>query len=511
MRLLRRLALAMFVLGSSTPVLATTPAALFDQVTEQARDLANEEWQAPNTDMPSELSDMDYDQYRQIRYRDDQALWGDSGLFQVELFHPGFLYHQPVAINVLENEAVREIAFDSQRFRYDDDAAPLEKLDLSDLGYAGFRLHFPLNETDYRDEFAVFLGASYFRLVGRNQGYGLSARGLAIDTAAPEGEEFPYFREFWLVRPAENANHMTVFALLDSESVTGAYRFDITPGKRTEIVTEARLFARQDVGKLGIAPLTSMFMHGEMQRRDTDDYRPRVHDSSGLLMATSRGEWTWRVLSNPQRLQLSSLQDTSPKGFGLVQRPNDFSAYMDMEARYDQRPSQWVEPLDEWGEGRVELVEIPTNNEFNDNITAYWVPATPLKAGESRTFRYRTFTFGEPINEPLARVVRSRQGWGGFPGQSDPPARSLRHFVVDFRGGELDGLDPSQPVAMTLTSTSGEVLEQKVQQLPDGETWRASFELQPEDGKPADMRLTLDLHGQHLTETWNAIWNPNES
>ncbi|WP_413616195.1 glucan biosynthesis protein [Halomonas cupida] len=510
MKLLCRLALAVMVLGSSTSVLAITPAALFDQVTEQARSLADESWTAPSVELPSELSDMDYDRYRQIRYRDDQALWNDSGLFQVELFHPGFLYDHPVAINVLEDEQVREVPFDQQRFRYDDEAAPLGELDLSDLGYAGFRLHFPLNKADYRDEFAVFLGASYFRLVGRDQGYGLSARGLAIDTAAPEGEEFPSFREFWLVRPADDATQVTIFALLDSESVTGAYRFDITPGQRTEVTTEARLFARQDVGKLGIAPLTSMFMHGEMQRHSEDDYRPRVHDSSGLLMATSRGEWTWRVLSNPQRLQISGLQDTSPTGFGLIQRPNDFDAYMDMEARYEKRPSQWVEPLGEWGEGRVELVEIPTNNEFNDNITAYWVPATPMKAGESRTFRYRTFTFGEPINEPLARVVRSRQGWGGFPGQSDPPDESLRHFIVDFRGGELEGLDPSQPVTMTLTSTSGEIREQKIQPLPDGETWRASFELMPEQGKPADMRLTLNLHGRHLTETWNAIWNADE-
>ncbi|MGQ7247974.1 glucan biosynthesis protein [Halomonas sp. V046] len=508
---LRPLAFAI-ACGLSAPALAITPDALFDQVADEARSLAGEAYTADEADMPEQLAQMDYDRYRQIRYLDDQALWRDSGPFQVELFHPGFLYQQPVAINLVENGDVSHLPFEPQRFRYDDDAAPLAELDLGDLGYAGFRLHYPINRGDYRDEFAVFLGASYFRLVGRNQGYGLSARGLAIDTAAPQGEEFPAFREFWLIRPEEHADTVTVLALLDSPSLAGAYRFEITPGQRTEVVTEARLFARSDVEKLGIAPLTSMFLHGEMESRQEDDYRPRVHDSSGLLMATNAGEWTWRPLSNPTRLHLSSLQDTSPQGFGLVQRPQDFEGYLDMEARYERRPSQWVEPLEEWGEGRVELVEIPTDSEANDNITAYWVPESPLMAGESRTFRYRTYTFGaSPVQEPLARVVRSRQGWGGVPGQADAPDEHLRHFIVDFRGGDLEGLDPSQPVDMTLTTTSGELSQPQVKALPDGETWRASFRLMPEGNTPADMRLTLSLRDRTLTETWNAIWTADES
>ncbi|USZ51041.1 glucan biosynthesis protein [Halomonas sp. DN3] len=493
----------------ATPAMAVETGALFEQVTNRAKEMAASPYEEASAELPEALSEMDYDRYRQIRYRDERALWKDDGDFEVELFHPGFLYDQPVDIHLLEDGEVRSLPFESERFRYDDDAADLAELDLSGLGYAGFRLHYPLNRADYKDEFAVFLGASYFRLVGRDQGYGLSARGLAIDTALPQGEEFPAFREYWLVKPQPGDTHMTVLALLDSPSLAGAYRFDITPGKRTQIDTEARLFAREDVEKLGVAPLTSMFLHGEMDRRQEDDYRIRVHDSSGLLMATSTGEWTWRVLENPESLQISGLQDTSPKGYGLVQRPQHFNAYLDMEARYERRPSQWVEPQGEWGEGHVELVEIPTDSEAHDNITAYWVPATPLMAGDSRTYRYRTWTFGDtPTAEPLARVVRSRQGWGGVPGQSDPPDERLRQFIIDFRGGELEGLDPSQPVEMTLTTSSGETAEAKVTPLPDDDTWRASFTLLPDGDQPADIRLTLMLRGERLSETWNSIWSP---
>ena len=493
----------------SAPALAVDADSLFEQVTDQARTLAEAPYEAPESTLPDAVAEMGYDRYRQIRYRDEQALWRDHGNFQVELFHPGFLYDQPVDIHLLEDGEVRTLPFEQQRFRYDDDAAELAELDLSDQGYAGFRLHYPLNRADVDDEFAVFLGASYFRLVGRNQGYGLSARGLAIDTAMPQGEEFPSFREFWLVQPEADANRMTVLALLDSPSLAGAYRFEIAPGKNTVVDTEARLFARSDVEKLGVAPLTSMFLHGEMDRQEEDDYRIRVHDSSGLLMATSSGEWTWRVLDNPADLQISGLQDTSPRGFGLVQRPRHFDAYLDMEARYERRPSQWVQPAGDWGEGHVELIEIPTDSEAHDNITAYWVPSSPLKAGESRTYRYQTWTFADtPMEEPLARVVRSRQGWGGIPGQSNPPDEQLRQFIIDFRGGELEGLDASQPVSVHLTTSSGETTETKVTALPDGDTWRASFKLLPDGETPADLRLTLMLRDQRLSETWNSIWSP---
>jgi periplasmic glucans biosynthesis protein len=505
--------LALLGLFPGLGLAATSPAeiaALFDDVTAQAEALADEPHEDGGDALPRVLRDLDYDTYRQIRFRPEAALWDDAGLFSVQLFHTGFIFDTPVRLHLVEDGESTRLAFDPGRFRYDDAAAELLEADLEGAGHAGFRLHFPLNRAEPRDEFAVFLGASYFRLVGRDQGYGLSARGLAIDTATQGGEEFPAFRAFWLVRPAPETAEMTVLALLDSPTLAGAYRFDIAPGRDIDVEVEARLFARRDVGKLGVAPLTSMFAHGDTTARAVDDHRPAVHDSEGLLVHTGDGEWIWRPLTNPRELRVASLRDRDPAGFGLVQRGRDFDRYLDLEARYERRPSQWVEPLDDWGEGGVELVEIPAPDETHDNIVAYWVSDAPLEAGESRTLRYRTHTFAAALpEERLARVTRTRQGWGGVPGQADPAPESRRLFTVDFAGGELEGLGPDQPVTVEVSASRGEVHHAQAQPLPD-DGWRAVFRLAPEGERPSDLRLRLRLHGAPLSETWNHVWYPDE-
>ena len=492
----------------------TTPhevEALFDTVTERAEALAGRSHVTGTDALPEALRGLDYDTYRQIRFRPETALWGDEGLFSVQLFHTGFLFESPVHLHTVEDGEVTSLDFDPARFRYDDTAADLPEQDLSNAGHAGFRLHFPLNRAEYHDEFAVFLGASYFRLVGRDQGYGLSTRGLAIDTALPGGEEFPEFREFWLIRPAPEATRMTVLALLDSPSLAGAYRFDIVPGRDIQVEVTARLFARRDVERLGVAPLTSMFAHGDTTPRASDDHRPAVHDSDGLLMLTGRDEWIWRPLSNPRSLRVSSLLDRDPRGFGLAQRERDFDRYLDLEARYDRRPSQWVEPLAPWGPGQVQLVEIPSPDETHDNIVAYWVSDIPLRAGESRELHYRTHTFGADLPAPSpASVTRTRQGWGGVPGDPSPPARSRRHFMVDFAGGELEGLAADQPVEAELSTNRGEIHHLQARALPDGRGWRASFRLDPEGQQSTDMRLQLRLRNEIISETWNYVWHPDE-
>ncbi|WP_444988747.1 glucan biosynthesis protein [Halomonas mongoliensis] len=516
-RLMACLAMALpLALSPALPADAetTTPQAveaLFDSVTEKAEALAGRPHDPGKDELPAALRDLDYDTYRQIRFRPEAALWGDEGLFSVQLFHTGFLFETPVHLHIVEDGEVTSLDFDVARFRYDDAAAGLPERDLSGAGHAGFRLHFPLNRADYQDEFAVFLGASYFRLVGRGQGYGLSARGLAIDTALPRGEEFPAFREFWLIRPAPEASRMTVLALLDSPSLAGAYRFDIAPGRDIQVEVTARLFARRDVERLGVAPLTSMFAHGDTTPRAVDDHRPAVHDSDGLLVHTGSGEWIWRPLTNPRSLRVSSLLDRDPEGFGLAQRERDFDRYLDLEARYDRRPSQWVEPLEPWGAGRVQLVEIPAPDETHDNIVAFWVSDTPLRAGDRRELRYRTHTFGaEPAEAAPARVTRTRQGWGGVPGDPSPPPRSRRHFMIDFAGGELEGLSADQPVEAELTASRGEIHHLQAHSLPDGRGWRASFRLDPDGRQPSDLRLHLRLHDKVISETWNHVWHPDE-
>lgn len=507
---------AALVSGGSRPLTAGEPLPgvdrVFQQVIAMAAERAAEVHVPPRERLPEGLRGISYDQYRAIRFRPEQALWRDQTRFEVQFFHPGFLFPHPVSIHVLEDGVVRPIPFDSSMFRYDGESAPLADKGAASAGFAGFRLHFPLNRPDVKDEVMVFLGASYFRLVGPGQVYGLSTRGLAIDTAGPRGEEFPAFREFWLERPGPDSNRMTILALLDSPSVTGAYRFDVHAGREVNVEVEKHLFARTDVAKLGVAPLTSMYFFGDARAHGHDDFRPRAHDSEGLLKQTSAGEWIWRPLANPAVVRTVSLRDRQPRGFGLVQRNREFPQYLDLEAQYHRRPSQWVTPLaGDWGVGGVELVELPTPDETHDNIVAYWVTETPFRAGDRRMYRYRLTVFDDtPPGSPPARVVRTRSGWGAVPGMAAPPPRSLRRYIVDFAGGVLDSLEPGAAIEVQLESSSGTVDDVAVLPLPDSAGWRATFLLAPDNGRAADLRLRLTLDGQPVTETWNHVWYPDE-
>ncbi|MGV2930711.1 glucan biosynthesis protein [Vreelandella venusta] len=481
---------------------------VFDYVIERAKTLADAPYQPPHETLPSALTSLDYDLYRQIRFNPERAYWRDESPFSMQLFHSGFIFQTPVTINVIDNGDVEPLSFSADDFQYDGDANRLLEHDLTGSGHAGFRLHYPINSDDYADEFAVFLGASYFRLVGRDQAYGLSTRGLAIDTALASGEEFPEFREFWLYKPDENADSVTLLALMDSPSLSGAYRITLTPGESTEADVEATLFARSDIAKLGVAPLTSMFTFGEASTQRADDFRPQVHDSDGLLIHTGSDEWIWRPLQNPSSVRVSAFMDDSPAGFGLMQRERDFSRYLDLEARYHRRPSQWVEPLADWGPGHVELVEIPTPDETHDNIVAYWVAEEPLTAGESRHFHYRTFTLNEqPEANSLGKVVRTRHGSAAVPGEADSPSADQRQFIVDFQGGKLDDLTSSEPIELDISVLNGEVLLPQVKTLPNNGQ-RATFRLPP-SSEPSDIRLRLMVEGEPITETWNYVWYPD--
>ena len=326
----------------SAPLLGSvTPAALFEHVNGRARRLAHAGYSPPKTSLPAALAHLDYEQYRSIRFRPQAALWRDETPFEVQFFHPGFLYTTPVRLHVVDNQAITPLPFDRRLFRYDGPAAPVAEVVSPDLGYAGFRIHYPLNDAAIRDEVMVFLGASYFRLLGRGHVYGLSSRGLAIDVALDRGEEFPAFKEFWLVRPEPDAATLTLYALLDSPSVTGAYRFDLAPGVPTTLGVDARLYARHDVDKLGVAPMSSMFLYDQNQRPRFDDFRPQVHDSDGLLVRTADDEWIWRPLNNTPGVSVTAVHDDTPRGFGLVQRDREFGNYLDLEANYHRRPSEW--------------------------------------------------------------------------------------------------------------------------------------------------------------------------
>lgn len=492
----RRLALAAVL-----AVLAASPALAFDldDVAAKAKSLAAQPFQDPVVTVPHWLSELSYDQWRDIRFRPEKALWRDRDLpFEVQFFHPGQIFDRVVTIHEVDATGVHPIPFSPGLFDYgkNDIASRVPQ----DLGFAGFRLHYPIKSPAYKDEVIVFLGATYFRAIGKDQGFGLSARGLAIDVAAPSGEEFPWFKEFWLVRPTRSANNVEVYALLDSPSVSGAYRFVIYPGVQTQVDVEARLFRRRDVAKLGIAPLTSMFLFGENSTRCFDNYRPEVHDSDGLLLWSDTGEWLWRPVENPATLQVHSYQMTNPRGFGVLQRDRDFRDYQDLETHQENRPSAWITPKGQWGPGRVELVEIPTNRDIHDNINAYWVPDKLPPIAEPVTFAYRMSAYGDdPGRPPAGRATATRRESGSREG-------SVR-FVVDFEGKQLEKI-PADDVLRAVVSVAGgeeqaHIVSQYVIKVPATGGWRLGFEVEPVGRGPFELRAYLDKAGSALTETWS--------
>jgi glucans biosynthesis protein len=470
-----------------------------EDVTAKAAQLAQEPSPAPHEQIPEWLFNITYDQWRDIRFRPQRALWRDEHLpFEVQFFHPGLYYDRTVALNVVDGGGVRPVEFSRDQFDYGKNkfAGKIPR----NLGYAGFRIHYPLNRSDYLDEVIVFVGASYFRGLGRHQVYGLSSRGVALDTIASTPEEFPYFREFWLVRPARDAKELIVYALLDGASITGAYRFTIEPGDQTVVHVAARVFLRRQVETLGIAPLTSMFFHGENTRQPAVDFRPEVHDSDGLLLSFNTGEWLWRPLDNPSTLQVNLLQMQNPRGFGLIQRDRNFDHHQDLETRTDLRPSVWISTNGDWGDGAVELVAIPTNTDIRDNIVAYWVPQQQPQPGEPAAFSYDMYWYGDdPSRPPGGRVVATRRDWG--------TVENVHRFVLDFDGEELRALSADQAPQGILTIAGGdpvgEVLDQHVVKNTVTGGWRLSFEIRPKQWAPIELRAFLQRGGRALTETWS--------
>ncbi|MFP5358230.1 MAG: glucan biosynthesis protein G [Gammaproteobacteria bacterium] len=473
----------------------------FESLADRAHDLARSPYKKAAVTLPKELQGLSYDQYRDIRFRPEKSLWRNSALpFEVQLFHPGLYYDQAVKIHLITAEGVEELKFDPAYFDYGRN--PIDPAKLKGLGFAGLRVHYPLNQARYKDELVVFQGASYFRALGKQQRYGLSARGLAVDTGLISGEEFPTFTEFWIEWPRAQDHALTLYALLDSRRVTGAYRFRIEPGTSTVMDVKSRIFLRAEVGKLGIAPLTSMFLFGENQPARGEDYRPEVHDSDGLLIQTDH-EWLWRPLVNPRRLLITSFAAVNPRGYGLLQRDRRFANYEDLEARYDLRPSAWITPRGDWGSGRVELTLIPTPDETNDNVVAYWVPDVPPPPGEPLDLEYRlSWQMRERVQPPLATVAQTRRGHGYVREQDD----SL-HFMIDFEGGALPRLPAdAEVVSGVWMDANGELIERQTYRNEATGGWRLALRFRRKDPNlPVELRAFLRRDQETLSETWSYI------
>ncbi|GED22072.1 glucan biosynthesis protein [Halomonas halmophila] len=475
-----------------------------------ARHLSQQSPRQHTVTLPEPIRDLGWDTYKAIQYRPARALWKDiaGADFRAQLFHLGLHYKTPVKIHEVIDGQAYELDYDPNRFDFGDSGIAGQQLP-EDLGYAGFRLH---HRDDWQRDIASFLGASYFRAVSDSMQYGLSARGLAIDTAmAGQEEEFPDFTQFWLERPSGEGekSHVTVHALLESASVTGAYRFIIHEVEEGVVMdVDLALYPRRSIERLGVAPLTSMYMIGENDRDANWDWRPEIHDSDGLSIQAANGEWLWRPLVNPPQLRFNAFGDRAPQGFGLLQRDRDFDHYQDDGVYYDRRPSLWVEPKGDWGQGTVQLVELPTLDETFDNIVAFWNPQKPAEPGEELLFGYRLHWCNTvPTQPPLARCVATRTGLGGVVGQRRKYF-SWR-FVVDFAGGPLP-LDEGVEVEPVIDASAGRVEIASARPLDAIEGYRARFDVVPPDEgtEPINLRLYLKRGDQPLTETWVYQWTP---
>jgi periplasmic glucans biosynthesis protein len=466
----------------------------FDTLLEDAKRLAAAPYAPQRNSLPAALDKLSPEQYRSIHFNPDAGIWRSDKLpFRLELLRAAYNMPTAVTVSTVEDGVATDVIATPAMFQMS--GATPAQLGKVSLPLSGFRIRTHINSNKVWDEFLVFQGASYFRAVAKNLLYGLSARGLAINTGDPSGEEFPAFTHFWIERPGQRANAIVIYALLESQSVTGAYKFTVQPGGETLAEVELTLFPRAEIRMVGIAPLTSMFLFDETNRGHLDDYRPEVHDSDGLQITTKTGELIFRPLANPLKLQVSTFTSQVPQGFGLVQRSRQQSDFQDFDAQYERRPSAWITPRGDWGTGAVELVEIPSGRETNDNIVAFWRPAQTLMPGHPAQFAYNITWNDEPVlPKGMGKVIATRSG-----ASID---RKRRVFLLDIVGAgeKLDGL------RLDLGASAGAISNATLVSNGELHGLRASFEIDPKDAELIELRLRVMRGDTPVTETWLYRW-----
>jgi len=486
-----------------------------DYVARKAELRAHKPFHSPRADLPAFLSQLTYDQYRQIAFRDDHALWGEERLpFRVEFFHLGYMYNEPVHLNEFTPTHVQSVRFVPDFFDYRSLHLPAEIP--ANTGYAGFKVLNPLNAPDKWDELGAFQGASYFRLLGQGQVYGMSARGLALDCGEDRRpEEFPIFTDWWLGKPQHDDDVLLLYAILDSVSCAGAWEFLIHPGTTTVAEVEAVVYfrdqanilavdpQRKPLATIGFAPLTSMFWFGNASERKFDDYRPEVHDSDGLLLHLNSGEMVWRPLANGTALRHQIFPANNIKGFGLLQRDRNFSHYQDLFHSYQNVPSVWVTPHTNWGDGEVHLVELSTQYEGMDNVVAFWNPAAKPAPLQPLRFGY-TLYWTRETDMPLSsnQVVSTRVG-------INPREQEQRQFIIDFDLPRYT-VEKYPPEVAASCSANGTITEAQIFRNTPEKTWRVFLNLLPKPGQhePVDLKCALKMGEQTVSETWSYHWSP---
>jgi periplasmic glucans biosynthesis protein len=465
-----------------------------DTVVKMAVELASKPFKEPEAPpLPSVFSGLTFEQYAAIRRVPGTAIWSDQKLgFSLEPLHRGFVYTVPVGINIVENGMAQNVIYDAANF----DFGPLKPpAVLGDLGFSGLRI---LKSSDQGfEDVAIFQGATFYRARAHAQPFGLTARGLAIRTGDEPGEEFPLFRAFWIEKPNPAANTLTIQALLDSASVTGAVRFTLRPQETTIIDTEMTLIARAAVDKLGFAAMAGAYLFSPLDHRGPDDVRAAAYESTGLQILTGAGEWLWRPVSNRETLQISAFTDVNPRGFGLLQRSRSFDAFYDDETHWELKPSLWIEPIGDWTEGNLRLLEIPAASQTNENVIAQWRPKTGMAAATTQSIAFRQFwCWSPPSKPPLASCVSSRRGKVG----------DRQRFAVEMVGEMF--ADPAKAAAATadVQASPGKIVSVRLFPYKDRHSVRVVFDLDPGSENYSELRLMLRVDNQAASETWLYRW-----
>ena len=471
-------------------------------VVEAARALSKKPYKAPAADLPEVFSSLTYEQYASIRSKPGAAVWANENTgYAIEPLHRGFVYATPVNLDVIEGGVQRRLSYNPADFSFGQIKAPTEG---KDIGFSGFRV-LRLREGQPPLEVAIFQGASFFRSLANGQNYGVTARGLSIRTADPKGEEFPLFRAVWIEKPTLASEALVIHALLDSESVSGAYRFTLRAAEATIIDTECTLFPRVNLDHVGVATMTATHVLGTLDRRRSDDVRPGIYDVAGLAMLNGKDEWLWRPVSNRETLQLSAFVDDNPRGFGFLQRDREFGRFLDDDNHWERRPSLWIEPIGDWGQGNVTLVEIPSESEVNQNIIGYWRPRAVMNAGSEVSFAYRQlWCWTPPDRPPGATVTLSR---GGRPAGA-PANTRRRRFMVDFNGDIVADPQRSAEVSPQIVASPGAVSSVRTFINRDRKTYRVAFDVDPGNETLSELRLQLEVQGKPVSESWMYRWTP---
>ena len=485
----------------------------FETVVERARLLAEAEYQQPKINLPPEIEALDWDAWRVIRYKNEpDPIRDPAGRYKLGLFHLGHLFKKEVKLHLVHDGVSKPYEYSVKNFDYGN--PNFGKNLPANLGYAGFRIHFPLNSMRSFDELISFVGSSYFRFLGRDQKYGLSARGLAIGTGnLDDNEEFPFFKEFWIEQPTNGGEKLSIYALLDSPSLAGAYQFDIYPQDETAINVTASLFSRKPVARLGMAPLTSMFLMGENDRHMNDrnkydEFRPELHDSDGLLIQTEAGGWLWRPLKNPLIQEVQRFRVSGLKGFGLMQRDRDYANYADIELTYEERPSYWIEPSHDWGTGEVELVELATKDETADNIVCAFIPDGLVEPGKRFNFGYKIRSMHDGLSlHRLGYVRETYNAPAGALGGHEQMLDHSRRFIVDFTGGDLAYyLKHPDLVRIVASAQKSQLVRSFLIPHPKINGFRAMIDVRLEKDTVGTFQCFLQADGKPVTENWQYTW-----